>query len=210
VVLEPVIDLAAAVSRARDLAAQPGRAILGITGPPGCGKSTLAEVLCERVGDAAAMVPMDGFHLADVVLDSLGLRARKGAPETFDGFGYAALLARLRANTDPVVYAPAFERDLEQPIAGALAIPRGVRLVVTEGNYLLHDGPGWPVARACLDAVWYVDADDELRLQRLTARHVRFGKSAAEAEAWIASVDAPNADLIAAGRVRADAVVEIP
>jgi pantothenate kinase len=208
VVLEPVIDRAGAIARARELAARPRRVLLGITGPPGCGKSTLAELLCREVGESAAMVPMDGFHLADAVLDSLGLRDRKGAPETFDSFGYAALLGRLRAGTDPVVYAPAFERDLEQPIAGALAVASGVRLVVTEGNYLLHDGPGWVAARTRVDEVWYVDADDDVRLGRLTARHVLFGKSQAQARAWVDSVDEPNARLIAAGRSRADVIVE--
>lgn len=206
-VLDPVIDAAAAIEIARSLTARPGRTILGITGPPGSGKSTLAAAVCSAVGATCALVPMDGFHLADTVLDSLGLRKRKGAPATFDSFGYAALIDRLRRNSEPVIYAPAFERDLEQPIAGAIAVPAGVRLVVTEGNYLLCDDAGWRAARGLLDEVWYCDVAEAVRRHRLTERHVLFGKSPEEAVAWVAAVDDPNARLVASTRALADQVV---
>jgi pantothenate kinase len=199
-----VIDFDTLVRRALD---RPGRALIGIAGPPGAGKSTLAERLVTAVGPAAAWVPMDGFHLADAALDRLGLRSRKGAPETFDGWGYLALLRRLAAETDHPVWAPGFERTLEQPLAGSIPVDPGVRLVVTEGNYLLLDRPPWPQVRAALSEVWYVEAEPGVRRERLLARHVEFGKSPAEATAWMAAVDEPNARLIEPGRDAADLVV---
>ncbi|WP_299448162.1 nucleoside/nucleotide kinase family protein [uncultured Phycicoccus sp.] len=191
-----------------------GRALLGVCGVPGAGKSTLTEALVREVarrhGDASvAHVPMDGYHLADVQLERLGLRDRKGAPETFDALGYAALLRRLHEDADRDVYAPGFERTIEQPIAGAVLVPGGARLVVTEGNYLLLDRPEWAEARAALDEVWFVDGDDEVRLERLVARHVAFGKSPAEAAAWVAAVDEPNADLVRSRRDVADRVLDV-
>ena len=152
---------------------------------------------------------MDGFHLADVTLAALGRLDRKGAPDTFDAWGYAALLARLRAETDHVVYCPGFERDLEQPIAGAVAVPPETELVVTEGNYLLLDRPEWRAVRATLDEVVFLETDEALRRARLVARHVAFGKTPAEAEAWVARVDDANARLVAATRERADRVVTL-
>ena len=199
-----VIDLDALVRRALD---RPGRALIGIAGPPGAGKSTLAERLVTAVGPAAALVPMDGFHLADAALDRLGLRGRKGAPETFDGWGYLALLHRLAVETDHPVWTPGFERTLEQPLAGSIPVDPEVRLVVTEGNYLLLDRPPWPQVRSALTEVWYVETDPDVRLERLLARHVEFGKSPAEARAWVAAVDEPNARLVERGRDDADLVL---
>jgi pantothenate kinase len=182
--------------------------MIGIAGAPGAVKSTYAEALVTRTPDAV-LVSMDGFHLADAVLDALGLRDRKGAPETFDAWGYAALLARLREETDRTVYAPSFERDLEQPIAGAVTIPPEVGTVVTEGNYLLLDQPAWLAARSCLDEVWFVHVDDDLRRRRLVDRHIAFGKSPTAARAWVARSDEANAALVEASRTRADRVVEL-
>ena len=197
------------LDRARALDAGGGRALLGIVCVPGAGKSTLAAHLVAGLGPTAAQVPMDGFHLADAALDRLGLRDRKGAPETFDGWGYLALLRRLATETDHPVYAPDFDRDLEQPLAGALAVDPGVRLVVTEGNYLLLPDDPWPRVRAALTEVWYVETDEARRQRRLLARHVRFGKAPAAAAAWIAAVDEPNARLVARGRSAADLVVDL-
>lgn len=186
------------------------RYLLGITGSPGAGKSTLAGFLAEACG--AVVVPMDGFHLADVELARRGLLDRKGAPETFDGWGYAALLARVHRDgdhVDHVVMAPMFERDVEQPIAGAIPVPPSAGLVVTEGNYLLLGNEPWPLVRSRLDAVWHVVTDDALRLPRLVARHVASGKSPERAAEWVARVDQPNAVLIEAASHRADLVLDL-
>jgi pantothenate kinase len=197
------------VERAAGLASGPGRAVLGICGAPGSGKSTLAARLVEALGPAAAWVPMDGFHLADAALDRLGRRSAKGAPDTFDGWGYLALLRRLAAETGHPVYAPDFERTLEQPLAGSIAVGPPVRLVVTEGNYLLLETEPWTLVRRALTEVWYVEVDEAVRLERLVARHVAFGKEQAAARDWVAAVDEPNARLIAAGRGGADLVVDL-
>jgi pantothenate kinase len=189
-----------------------GRRIVGVTGAPGVGKTTYAAALVAdslAVGVPAVHVPMDGFHLADVTLAALGSLDRKGAPDTFDAWGYAALLARLRAETDHVVYCPGFERGLEQPIAGAVAVPPDTELVVTEGNYLLLERPDWRAVHATLDEVVFLETDGQLRRTRLVARHVAFGKTPAEAEAWVARVDDANARLVAATRERADRVVTL-
>lgn len=180
--------------------------VLGLTGSPGAGKSTFAAAVAAAYG--GVVVPLDGFHLADVALDRRGLRERKGAPETVDAEGYAALLGRVRERRH-VVLAPSFDRDLEQPLAGALPVPPDAPLVVTEGNYLLLDAPGWREARALLDAVWHVRIDEALREERLVARHVRFGKAPEAARAWVARVDAPNAALVEAASGRADRVLDL-
>lgn len=182
-----------------------GIRLLGITGAPGVGKTTVAAALAHDL--QSPVVPMDGFHYADVELVRRGLRDRKGAPETFDAEGYAALLARVRAGEDDVV-APMFERDLEQPIAGAIAVPASGP-VVTEGNYLLLDEPRWHGVRRQLDVVWHLHVDDAVRRERLVARHVEFGKAPDEARAWVARVDDANAALVEAARGRADLVVEL-
>ncbi|MEU6917900.1 nucleoside/nucleotide kinase family protein [Streptomyces olindensis] len=200
------------VRRARALPRGGRRAILGIAGSPGAGKSTLAEHLVRELnggGDPwVAHVPMDGFHLADAELERLGRRDRKGAPDTFDAAGYAALLARLRAEADDdTVYAPGFERVLEQPIAGAIPVPPTVRLVVTEGNYLLLETGAWARVRPRLDEVWFCELPEPERVRRLVARHERFGKSHRHAVEWVLRSDQRNAELVAATRDRADLVV---
>jgi pantothenate kinase len=185
------------------------RRVVGVTGAPGVGKTTYALSLVAVSDMPAAYLPMDGFHLADATLRALGRLDRKGAPDTFDAWGYAALLRRVREERGHVVYAPGFERDLEQPIAGALAVPPETELVVTEGNYLLLDRPEWRAVRAELDEVVHLETDHAVRRRRLVARHVEFGKTPAEAEAWVARVDDANAALVAAAAHRADRVVRL-
>ena len=185
------------------------RRLIGIAGEPGAGKSMLAAAVVGHLGGRGAVVPLDGFHLADSELVRQGLRERKGAPETFDAWGYAALLARLRGRPQHPVYAPGFERVLEQPLAGAVAVPPEVDVVVTEGNYLLVDRPEWRAARAELDEVWFVQVDRQLRLDRLAARHEAFGKPADQARSWVDQVDEPNARLVAGTRRAADLVVDV-
>ncbi|MEW2294273.1 nucleoside/nucleotide kinase family protein [Streptomyces sp. NPDC006743] len=203
------------LDRARALPRDGHRAILGIAGSPGAGKSTLAEHLVRALNGAGdpwvAHVPMDGFHLADAELDRLGRRLCKGAPDTFDAAGYAALLRRLReeyaAGSEETVYAPGFERALEQPLAGAVPVPPSARLVVTEGNYLLLDTGAWARVRPHLDEVWFCDLPEQERVRRLVARHEEFGKGHDQAVAWTLGTDQRNADLVAETRHRADLIV---
>jgi pantothenate kinase len=195
------------VDRARALSSS-GRRVLGITGPPGAGKSWLASRVVEALSGRAVLVAMDGFHLDDVVLRTLGRRDRKGAPDTFDVGGYVALLRRLRGDED-VVYAPAFDRTLEASRAAAIAVPPHVPLVVTEGNYLLLDEPGWRDVRPLLDEVWYVSVDEQLRLSRLVERHVAYGKAREAAVAWAHGSDQRNAELVERTRHLADLQVKL-
>ncbi len=188
------------------------RAILGIAGSPGAGKSTLVDGLVARIGaakgaDWVAHVPMDGFHLADAQLDRIAARGRKGAPDTFDVAGYAQLLERLKREVDDPVYVPGFDRTLEQPLAAALVVLPSARLVVTEGNYLLLDHPHWARARRAMDAVWFVASDERERIERLVARHAEFGKTPEEARAWVATTDQRNSELVAGTVGRADRVI---
>jgi pantothenate kinase len=195
---------ASARIRAQELIKRSGRALLGLVGPPGSGKSTLAAALRAEFASVAQVVPMDGFHLANVELERLGRRGRKGAPDTFDSAGYVALMRRLLVQADgEIVYAPEFRREIEEPIANAIPVFSRTQLVITEGNYLLlEDGP-WAEVKGLLDEIWYVDVDDALRVDRLTQRHVEFGRSADAAAAWVAATDEPNARLIEASRARA-------
>lgn len=201
-------DPAGTTARARRLAVPGHRRILGIAGPPGAGKSTLAARLVDALDGLAVLVPMDGFHLAQAELERLGRAARKGAPDTFDAAGYAALLGRLRTpEAGTTVYAPAFDRALEEPIAGAVPVPPDIPLVITEGNYLLHDEGPWAPVRGLLDEVWFLDTDPALRVRRLVERHVRFGKPRPYAERWVMRSDEANARLVERGRDGADLVV---
>ncbi len=194
------------MERARALARGGARRLLGIAGAPGCGKSTLARALVDALGpDTARLVGMDGFHLAQAELERLGRADRKGAADTFDASGYTALLRRLRAGDDAVVYAPEFRREIEEPIACAVPVPREVPLVVTEGNYLLL----WPDIKPLLDECWYVDTDEELRVQRLIQRHIQFGKTPEYARAWVLRSDEHNAALVARTAATADHLVRL-
>ena len=209
--------VAALADRARALTPAERRVILGVTGAPGAGKTTLVEELLAALrrrppsglsGEWLAHVPMDGFHLADVQLDRLGSRERKGAPDTFDSAGYLATLQRIAAGGPDTVYAPGFERTLEQPIAAAIAVPPEVRLVITEGNYLLLQTGHWPRIRALMAEVWYVELPDPIRRQRLVERHTTFGKAPAAAAAWVDGPDEANARAVRATRRHADLVVD--
>jgi pantothenate kinase len=204
-----MISAQEALERARRLAAGGRRALLGITGPPGGGKSTLAAAIAAELGEQAVLVGMDGFHLAQAELERLGKADRKGAPDTFDAAGYVALLRRLRAADEDVVYAPEFRREIEEPINAAVAIPRDVPLVITEGNYLLVDEGPWRHVRELLDETWYVVQDESTRVELLIARHIEFGKDPDFARDWVLRSDERNAELVATTRGRADALIRI-
>jgi pantothenate kinase len=217
---ESLVRVDELVGRINRLAVGHRRVLVGIVGAPGSGKSTVTSQLVDALnhgsdgssrGDGtggAVAVPMDGFHLANAELVRLGLRDRKGAPETFDAAGFVALLRRLHAADEPCVYAPAFDRQLEEPVAGSIPVARQVRYVLVEGNYLLLSEPPWTDGRRLLDEVWYLSPPEPVRLERLIARHVQFGKSPEEARAWVQAVDEPNAARIAGSAAAADLTVQ--
>jgi pantothenate kinase len=184
------------------------RTLLGITGAPGCGKSTFAAWIQQQFAPGlAVVVPMDGFHLANTIIDGTPLRQRKGAIDTFDVGGYLSLLQRLVRRDEAVVYAPEFRRSLDEPVAASIPVPAEVPLVITEGNYLLADLPGWKDVRAQLDEIWFVDTPPELRLGRLVDRHVEFGMDRPAAEEWAGGPDQANAELIEKTKASADRII---
>lgn len=206
--MAPPVSWSDLLRRGQALAGGAGRRILGITGPPGAGKSTVARRLVDALGATAVLVGMDGFHLAQVELERLGRAERKGAPDTFDAAGYVALLRRLRAPDAGTVYAPEFRRAIEEPIAGAVAVPSAIRLVVTEGNYLLLDTEPWSAIRQLLDEVWFLAPDERTRRAWLTARHRRYGRTVADAIERTTGSDERNARLIVPTSSRADLIID--
>ncbi|MBB5954491.1 pantothenate kinase [Saccharothrix tamanrassetensis] len=196
------------VARARGLAETGERKLLGIGGAPGSGKSTLARRLVEALDGSAALVGMDGFHLAQRELERLGVAERKGAPDTFDIPGYVDLLGRLKACRPDVVYAPEFRREIEEPVACAVPVPPDVPLVVTEGNYLLMQYDKWKRVRIVLDEAWFLMIDEDLRVARLIDRHVRYGRSVEDArERVLSGTDHVNALMINASKSTADLLI---
>jgi pantothenate kinase len=196
------------VDRATALASG-GRRLLGVTGAPGAGKSTVCAALVAALGPRVALVGMDGFHYANQELRRLGRRDRKGAPDTFDVDGYVALLQRLRTPPDRTVYGPVFDRDLEEAIGSAVPVPPDTPLVLTEGNYLLVQDHGWDAVRPCLDEVWYLDVPPEVRTRRLLRRRLSHGHERRAAKSWVHAVDVPNGEVVEASRARADLVVHL-
>jgi pantothenate kinase len=202
--------LPALLDRARELASTGRRQVLGITGPPGSGKGTLAGKLLDELGTKAVVVPMDGFHLAEAELHRLGRRERKGAPDTFDSAGYVALLRRLREPGRHAVYAPEFHRVVEESYAGSIRVDPEVPLVITEGNYLLLDEGPWAEVRELLDETWFLDPPREVLINRLVDRHAHHGKTRSAAREWVETTDLPNADRIIPTSKRADLIIDEP
>jgi pantothenate kinase len=202
-------SLSEIIERARELTTG-NRKILGITGAPGAGKSTVTKAIIEKLGpDLAAFAPMDGFHLSNSTLIAEGKRERKGAIDTFDGEGYVNLLNRLRAQNEEIVHAPDYYRIYEESIGSALPIKKSVPLVVTEGNYLLFsDGP-WAKVKGLLDASWFIDIDQDLRIERLIKRHIEAGKTPEDAKVWSIGSDQKNAEAILAKKSQADLVITL-
>lgn len=201
-------DLETLVVRARALVRAGQRTILGVVGAPGSGKSTLAEQVVAALGDTAVLVSMDGFHLAQCELERLGRTATKGAIDTFDGGGFLALVQRLAAGDEEVVYAPEFRREIEEPIAGAVPVFGDVPLVVLEGNYLLVDVGPWAGIGPLLAESWFLEPDEEIRLGRLIGRHMEFGRDAEAAHRHAMGSDQTNALLIQSTRDAATVIVQ--
>lgn len=186
------------------------RTLVGIVGKPGAGKSTLSAYLLQELNTSKlSVVPMDGYHLSNSVLQNLGRDQRKGAPDTFDVAGFASLLRRIKSEQSEDIYFPVFDRVIEESIAAQGVISQKTNVVIVEGNYLLHDKDGWNDIAQLLDEIWFIDIDDEVRMQRLIDRHIAFGKSPESAEKWARGSDEVNAQIIAAGRDRAHAVINI-
>ncbi len=205
------------IEQARALALPGQRHILGFTGAPGAGKSTLAQQVVEALGpELAVLVPMDGFHLANEVLIDLGRRDRKGAHDTFDASGYASLMRRIRdqqksalEGDDAIIYAPRFRREIEEPIGSSIPIRPETPLIVTEGNYLLLEFGAWPLARAVIDQVWFLSPIETVRHEWLVLRHEAYGKSHEDAESWARGSDQRNAEVIEATAHRAERVLRL-
>ena len=211
--VDPINDLADSlpelITAARRLITPGHRSFLGITGAPGAGKSTLAEVIEAELTPDAVLVSMDGFHLSDTELKRLGRYERKGAIDTFDAAGYVNLLRRLHSREDPIVYAPRFDRSIEESIGSAIPIPRDIPLIITEGNYLLVEDSDWGNVRRLLDESWYVEPGDDERRRRLIARHVEFGRDPEDAHQRSHGVDERNAEMIKATKKNASRVVRL-
>ena len=186
------------------------RVLVGIVGKPGAGKSTLSAYLLEELKSSEiTVVPMDGYHLSNAVLQELGRADRKGAPDTFDVAGFASLLQRIRSEKSVDIYYPVFDRSIEESIAAQGVVTQETKVVIVEGNYLLHDTGGWEAIADLLDEIWFIDVDDEKRFERLIARHIAYGKSPEDAQSWSRGSDEVNARTIAAGRSRAHAVITL-
>lgn len=184
-----------------------GRIIIGIVGKPGSGKSTLSSYLVDNLPkELVALVPMDGFHLSNKELDVLNRRDRKGAPDTFDSYGYAALLQRITTSTTDI-YFPVFHREIEESIAAEGVVNAQTQIVITEGNYLLHDNDGWKSVASVLTETWYVEVDDTARLKRLVDRHRFYGKEPQDAYDWAHGSDENNARLVEHSKNLADFLV---
>jgi len=193
------------LARIDALLANGQRKLLGIVGPPGSGKSTLAQEIQQLYPEQSIVVPMDGYHLANSELARLGKAARKGAEDTFDSAGFAAMIQRLKTQpAGETIYVPEFRREIEEPIANAIPIQPDQQLIIVEGNYLLLSSGHWAKLHSLLDETWYVDVDHALRESRLIQRHMQFGRSETAAIEWVRNTDGPNAKLIEASKERAD------
>ncbi|HEY4268684.1 MAG TPA: nucleoside/nucleotide kinase family protein [Galbitalea sp.] len=203
-------SLAAVASEIQEIVIPGQRTLVAIVGPPGAGKSTIAAALAELLAPAATVLPMDGFHLPKSRLRELERLDRMGAPDTFDVDGFLALLTRVKpafGNSGNRVVAPGFDREIEEPVADAIDIFPEFPIVIVEGNYLLLDADGWGAVAAAFDVSFFVDVPHDVRIERLVARHIRFGKSEPDARAWALGPDEANARVIEATAARATHVI---
>jgi pantothenate kinase len=202
------VNASAFAAALRGRAASGSRVIAGIAGEPGAGKSTLARAVADALGPVAVVLPMDGFHLPQARLVELGRRDRMGAPDTFDVPSFVKVLAAVRADSG-LVDAPGFDREVEEPVADAIRIEPAHRIVIVEGNYLLHDDGDWAAVADLLDVTGFIRIDARIRQQRLIERHIAYGKTPDAARAWALGPDEANAALIRAGADRADMLLAV-
>ena len=189
-------------------AAASTRMIIGIIGKPGGGKSTLSKFLLKGMDSTlVSIVPMDGFHLSNKVLKELGRSDRKGAQDTFDVKGFTNLIERIKMDSADPIYYPIFDRSIEESIAAQGVVYPSTRVVIVEGNYLMHDRDGWQEISPLLDQSWYAFLDEDIRVSRLISRHIAFGKDPESAKAWAKGSDQVNAELIEAGVGRCDFLI---
>lgn len=189
-----------------DRAAGRSRTIVGITGPPGAGKTHFAGSLASVL--SGSVIAMDGFHRSNAELIALGRHGRKGAPDTFDVPGFLHVLTSLR-NTDAVVTAPSFDRRLDEPAPDTIVVAPDVAIVIVEGNYLLLDDPPWADVAPLLDLTLYLEVSAPVRRTRLLVRQARRFGDHEVARRWVDEVDDANARLVEATRRRAEHVVTL-
>lgn len=215
------------VAAARELCVPGQRQLLGITGAPGAGKSTLAARLVAELNKSlgarpadnpgkkpdacAVLLPMDGYHLSNRVLVEKGLRDQKGSPKTFDAPGYTEMLRRIKAQKpgDPSIYAPVYHRELEEAIAAEIEVTGDIELVISEGNYLLAQSEPWREVAQYFTEVWYLELDDTTRMNRLVKRHIEFGKNPEFARQWAEGSDQRNAEFIASTKHLAARIITL-
>jgi pantothenate kinase len=191
-----------------ECAAAANRTIIGIIGKPGGGKSTLSKYLLKGMDPTlVSVVPMDGFHLSNKVLKELGRSDRKGAHDTFDVKGFTTLIQRIKLDSADAIYYPVFDRSIEESIAAQGVVYPSTRVVIVEGNYLMHDKDGWQEISPLLDQSWYAFLDEDIRISRLISRHIAFGKDPESAKAWAKGSDQVNAELIETGVGRCDFLI---
>lgn len=186
------------------------RTMIGIVGKPGAGKSTVVtEIQKQFSTEEVAIIPMDGYHLSNEELIKLGRRERKGAPDTFDVEGFISLITRVRNEIDKDHTFPIFHREIEASKADEGIVLRNTKVIVIEGNYLFSEEHNWSEVFPLLDQSWFIEIDDEIRMQRLITRHIKYGKTPQEAEEWSRGSDEENAKFIAKTASRAERIIKL-